>query len=122
MAISQWLVGFMEGEGSFYVTSRKDIHAGRVYHYLRAALGFTTTDKDVAQRASDSLGHTLYGSYADRRRPTNKPQYQCRVEGKSAINLMRALHRHMGRRRKAQIMAVLKTVPEGCRRIRKEAK
>jgi hypothetical protein len=111
------LVGYLEGEGSFCVVSHKETRGARFYHYRQACVSFNSTDRDVAHRAAKLLGNKCggpRGPYAAM--PTAKPFYDCRLLGARAVKLMRALRLSMGKRRKAQITAVLKEVPTGSKK------
>ena len=93
-----WLVGLLEGEGSFGLNPTK----GK--HYARISLGMV--DRDVVARAAHLMEVRLlgpYGPYSANRQAF----YEAHVDGLAAKKMMRTLLPFMGKRRKAQICRVL---------------
>jgi hypothetical protein len=95
-----WLIGLLEGEGSFQksIPSRQN----------QPRIQLNVTDQDVVAHAALLIGTNCKGPYerhgADAGR---KPRYFADLRGKRAIDLMKQLQPHMSIRRQAQIDAVL---------------
>ncbi len=88
-----WLVGYLEGEGTFG------------YHSFSPRIGVQTTDLDVIQRVAKLIGGEVKGPLLrDRRR---NPIWYVQTYGSKARDVMRLIRQYMGVRRKHQIMAVL---------------
>jgi len=99
-----WLVGLLEGEGSF----QKAVPA-KTFH--DAKIDFKCTDLDTMKRASTAMG----GSSILTNKPVephHKPQYRVQIVGTRAIQIMRMIKPHMSKRRQGQIAKVLDSVPE----------
>ena len=96
-----WLVGLLEGEGSFYVKVDKG--------YKYPAIALNMTDRDVVDRAAALMGATVFRL----KHGKNKDSFQCRVQGGRALLLFGKLQPHMGKRRQRQIAQTLDTVGIG---------
>lgn len=88
-----WLVGILEGEGSF------DCHRGK---YPRVRLGMT--DRDVVGRAATLMGSRVRLSL---HAAPVQATWHTEISGERAADIMRALLPHMGARRSARIATVL---------------
>lgn len=97
-----WLVGILEGEGSFQKPPPSQPNRPRVV--LRM------TDMDIVERASKQLGHHFkkYKGSKD----NYKDIYEIRMTGKKAVSAMKTLYPYMGRRRKEQIEKALVSIGE----------
>ena len=95
-----WLVGWLEGEGSFRTNvTKKGLTSVQVCG--------CTTDHDVAARAASLLGVTLRLETA---RPVNcKPIYRLAASGRNAVAWMMTLYPWMGERRRSAITHALET-------------
>ncbi len=95
-----WLVGYLEGEGSFIQATQK--------RPTKPAIRISSTDGDVLHRAAKMLSVKCFGPYKVPAIENNrKDRYLVNVSGRKAIRLMEQLRPHMGERRQAQIDAVL---------------
>ena len=117
-----WLVGVLEGEGSF-------VH-GPPSSPTVPVLRVEMTDLDIVERVASRFERTV-----QRHRPRDerhRPSYSTSVKGASAAHFMRLLRPALGARRQQQIDAALTGVPErlvrwhkstdpcavsGCRRV-----
>ena len=93
-----WLVGLLEGEGSF-VWTRVESKKGN--QYFSPLFQLTMTDPDVIAHAAKILGCGSSRPYF--RKPPKLPIYCIVLSGERAINLMKQLYPHMGARRQATI-------------------
>lgn len=100
-----WLVGWLEGEGSFIDPPPSDPKRPRI--------SAETRDWDVAREVGRLLRVTPTFSYsALARRRGWSPTWKILRRGKSAVALMQALHPLMGSRRQSQIESALAAVGE----------
>lgn len=89
-----WLVGILEGEGSFMRPSPSSSHYPKIDLEMR--------DEDVIKRVS-----VLWGiSYRkrDRHRLNTSITYHIRLTGSRAVRLMRAVYPYLSSRRKEQVL------------------
>jgi hypothetical protein len=105
-----WLVGILEGEGSFT--------KGPPSRPNKPAVSMCSTDYDVAERVQHLMGGALMrrnrtpsGSVSPVNGRRYKDIYDVRLSGRPALKLMRELQPHMSRRRQQRIAAVLATAP-----------
>lgn len=92
-----WLVGLMEGEGSFCTSQR-----GR---YTLFTIAVAMTDHDVIKRAASLLGTTVRAYDA---KSTRQPLYQASIHGREHVRAYaHLLQPHMGTRRQQQITRIL---------------
>ncbi len=93
-----WLVGWLEGEGSFIKSPPDKLNKPRIH--------VVSTDEDVIAHVASLLGTKPMGPYK-----SSKAEYRSRyfvtLDGKRAIELMKQLQPHMSLRRQAQIEAVI---------------
>lgn len=94
-----WLVGLLEGEGSFMRGSPSSPNSPRIAVQM--------TDEDVVARAAALLGVGYTKNGADPRNPNWKLTFSAKVRGARAVDLMLQLQPYMGARRYAQIDAAL---------------
>lgn len=94
-----WIAGYLEGEGSFRLTSKGGI-----------AAKVASTDGDVVKRAAMLMGSKrVHGPYLyPSQRLSKKPYYSCETYGAGCVVLMRSILPLMGERRKAKIEALLR--------------
>lgn len=90
-----WLIGILEGEGSFFIDKRKNV----------PVISVTSTDEPVTARVAKIFG-TAYFRYV-RKEAHKKPEYQTRLRGYGAAQLMLRLLPYMSPRRQGQIRHVL---------------
>lgn len=93
-----WLAGLLEGEGCFTVGYQN----GRRYSY--PVIQLSMVDRDVIDRAAALMGNPAVCS---RVLKSGKTNYQIRVTGTKARELMTELKPLMGARRQARIQEVL---------------
>ncbi len=91
-----WLVGLLEGEGSFM--------KGAPSKPNQPIISISMTDEDVIAKVA-SMWDVKYCSYKARK-SNWKPSFGCRIRGFRAVELMKKLRNHMSERRKRQIDAV----------------
>ncbi len=94
-----WLVGLLEGEGSFL-----NPRCGRNYK-PRPYITLTSTDKDVIQQASKQLNNKVSGPY--QYTANRKPYWKTQLSGKQALSLMTTMLPYLSSRRKQQVRKVL---------------
>ena len=103
-----WLVGILEGEGCFFVTTRsKGGYGPSAYARVTVCM----TDRDIIERLRRVTGIGTLEKIRERKNPEHKPISQwivCRHQ--EAIELMVAVYPHMGTRRQAKIREVLAQV------------
>ena len=103
-----WVVGILEGEGCFFITSRTK---GPYGPYLYARVTVCMTDRDVLERLQRVTGIGMLEKIRERKDPRHKPISQWIVcRNQEAIELMVAVYPHMGARRQAKIREVLAQV------------
>ena len=90
-----WLAGLMEGEGFF----------SKVQKSQKTYVAIEMTDEDVVNRVSKLLKVGV--QEIPPRKQGYKTSYRCRVYGPKAIDLMKSLRPHMGKRRQAKIDSLL---------------
>jgi hypothetical protein len=103
-----WLVGILEGEGCFFVTTRSKGGSGPSAY---ARVTVCMTDRDIIERLRRVTGIGTLEKIRERKNPEHKPISQwivCRHQ--EAIELMVAVYPHMGTRRQAKIRGVLAQV------------
>lgn len=96
-----WLAGLLEGEAWFGVAKTR----ARNKVYLHPRIDLATTDEDIVRRAAKILG-THCRSRA--RKGNYKQVYQTIVYSTRALTWMKRLFPLLGKRRRAQIAAVIK--------------
>jgi DNA-binding Lrp family transcriptional regulator len=102
-----WVAGILEGEGCFFVTTRRTAKYGP-YVYARVT---GMTDRDVLERLRKVTGVGVLERVRARKDPRHKPIWQWIVSrNQEAIELMVAVYPHMGTRRQAKIREVLAQV------------
>jgi len=89
-----WLVGLLEGEGSFSIHSKSRC----------PRLDCGSTDFNVVERVAKTLGTKIYGPYKTAN--GKKPYYRIFLHGEKAIELMQQLYPFMSQRRKARIAEI----------------
>lgn len=97
-----WLVGILEGEGTFYLA--QPLKRYPRYFYPRIKVGMT--DRDVVARIAAIVDSHVLGPYANK--SGNLPIYTCQIGGKRAVRLMRRIEPLMGKRRRARIRQLLR--------------
>jgi len=103
-----WVVGILEGEGCFFVTTRSTPKYGP---YVYARVTVCMTDRDVLERLRKVTGVGVLERVRARKDPRHKPISQWIVcRNQEAIELMVAVYPHMGTRRQAKIREVLAQV------------
>lgn len=101
LADAMWLIGLLEGEGSFVVD--KPAANRRARPYPRIALQMT--DYDIMQRAAQLLDTPMHGPYI--KPAPRKPAWAIMVGGLKAAEYMRVLLPYFGARRQEQIRAAI---------------
>jgi hypothetical protein len=99
-----WLVGLLEGEGSFIFPAPSEPTSPRVTLQM--------TDEDVVRRAARLMG-IEYVHKSHRHPDIWKPTYQVSLKGKRARALMEQLLPYMGVRRSQRIRGILALRPPG---------
>jgi hypothetical protein len=103
-----WVCGILEGEGCFFVTTRRTAKYGP---YLYARVTVCRTDRDVLEQLQRVTGVGILEKVRERKDPRHKPISQWIVcRNQEAIELMIAVYPHMGVRRQAKIREVLAQV------------
>jgi len=103
-----WAAGILEGEGCFFVTTRKTAKYGP---YVYARVMVCMTDRDIIERLQHVTGVGVLERVRQRKDPKHKPISQWIVcRNQEAIELMVAVYPHMGTRRQARIREVLAQV------------
>jgi hypothetical protein len=99
----QWLVGWLEGEGTFYAYT--DARTNQIRITVRAV----STDYDMAIKAHQLAGvGTISGPYAY---SDQKPYWIWSINGKQpCVDFMRLVRPFMGKRRQKQIDAAIERV------------
>jgi len=90
-----WLVGILEGEGSFGFYKNSPI------------IQMQLTDVDVITRAAKILGVNVHAPWKPRGKDTYKPVWSLRVHGVRAVEWMRTILALMGKRRQEKIIEVI---------------
>lgn len=94
----EWLIGLLEGEGSFMKGPPSEPNKPRIQVQM--------TDLDVLERAAPLLYSKVLGPFK-RKNENAKLQYAVKIRGKKAADLMKEMRPHMGIRRQQQIDAAL---------------
>jgi hypothetical protein len=94
-----WAAGFLEGEGSFFRQSRGDI-----------VVKATQVDRESLDRLSKLFAGSVTYDSRVRDRGTRQPQWQWRLDGRRAVELMFILFPLMTERRQEQITKALEEV------------
>ena len=94
-----WLVGILEGEGSFLKGPPSAPNQPRI--------SISMTDADVIQRVADLFGITYCHSRLDLRNPNWKCAFVAKIAGLPAVTIMKKLQPFMGARRQAQIQKAI---------------
>lgn len=91
-----WLVGLIEGDGSFTFDGK------------HAVVVLKITDLDIAQKFARLLRTTVSGPYHyEGQQLGSKPYYMTKIAGKRAREFMASTASHFSRRRQAQITGLL---------------
>lgn len=99
LADAMWLVGILEGEGTFVCDSLK-----RAFR-PRPRIALQMTDRDVVERVANLLESKLWGPYI---KPSpRKPVWACAVTGLKAAEWMRILKPYFSSRRQNRIEEIL---------------
>ena len=93
-----WLVGLLEGEGSFI--------KGPPSRPYSPIVQIQMTDRDVIARAAELMGTYVYHCKY-KAKAHHKTTYRAFLIGERAVQLMRRIQPHMGERRQQQIEAAL---------------
>lgn len=94
-----WLVGLLEGEGTFIIVKDK---------YPRISVEMT--DLDIIQRARDIMdSSTNIRSRGFKGESHYKTQYNFSIEGQKAIEWMMTIYSLMGNRRKERIREIIQS-------------
>lgn len=91
-----WLVGLLEGEGSF-CRCQPSNNAPRISLHM--------TDKDVVDRVGKMFARKVL--FCKRQKSHHKDSYKVSLSGKKAIDLMLRLRPFMGERRQLQIQSAV---------------
>lgn len=89
-----WLIGWLEGEGSFTAGSPSAVNNARI--------SGVTKDLDTAKRVG-ALFERKVGIGSPPLNPNHSQMYHIKLQGKPARDLMRSLYPHMSQRRRSQI-------------------
>jgi hypothetical protein len=101
-----WVCGILQGEGCFFVTTRRTAKYGP---HLYARVTVCMTDRDVLEQLQRVTGVGILEKVRERKDPRPISQWiVCRNQ--EAIELMIAVYPHMGVRRQAKIREVLAQV------------
>ncbi len=94
-----WLVGILEGEGSFWVMKKKP-------HYRYPKISVVMCDYDTVARVARMFGDRTVTPQASRSE-SRKPMFRANLMGQGALDLMERVHPHMSVRRQAKIEELL---------------
>lgn len=95
-----WLVGILEGEGTF--TVNKTTKGGKVYVYPQVAVN--STDEEVPRKLLEITGlGTVCGPFYYKDKPNWKPRWLWTIRGKAATEVMDMAYPHLSSRRQQQI-------------------
>ncbi len=97
-----WLVGLLEGEGSFMSGTPSEPNRPRII--------IAMTDEDVVARAAD-ICNVSYRKLASRN-ANHKDVFRTMVRGRQAVELLKQIYPLMGIRRQAQIRSVIDSYSE----------
>jgi hypothetical protein len=100
-----WLIGLLEGEGSFMKGSPSAPNSVKV--------SIQMTDEDVIERVAKLFGRKYQKIYS--KNALHKDSYAVRITGTKAVDLMRKILPHMSKRRQEQITKSLESYDEGYR-------
>lgn len=102
-----WAAGFLEGEGSFHLWTKKDSrYAGGVCQYPRVKA--SQNDREPLERLLDAFGGSInVERHAGSDRPNRKTIWYWALTGDRAVAVMEAVLPLMSSRRKVQIFAAL---------------
>lgn len=89
-----WLVGILEGEGSFCFTTSP-------------VISLNMSDKDIVEKARLVLQSSKVVRTERKNHPNHKPMYRTHLYGIKAVVWMKKLKKYMGKRRQNQIEKVL---------------
>lgn len=92
-----WLIGFLEGEGSFLRGSPSAPNNPKIMA--------CSTDEDVIARAAKILDCGYHS--IKKQKEHHKPCWRLRKVGRKAVLIMQEIQSHMGLRRQGQIQRVL---------------
>jgi hypothetical protein len=100
-----WVAGFLEGEGSFGVYSRRS-----GYRYL--LLQVSSTDRDVLERLRSVVGHGSICGPVNQKHPRNRstwsPEYRYSTSSTTKLPvLLNAILPYMGERRASKIREMM---------------
>jgi len=93
-----WIVGLLEGEGSFYCQRMKQ-------SVIRRTVSIATTDLDVLLKYKlivEKVTNHTHNIRIDKKK-VHKDQYRITIVNQHAIRLMKLILTHMGERRKLKI-------------------
>ena len=93
-----WLVGFLEGEGSFCHGPPSCIGSPSV--------SAATTDEDIIKKVSLLFGRRYHKANV-KEKSYYKDAYNCYIRGRPAIELMKKLKDHMSARRRKRIEEII---------------
>jgi hypothetical protein len=108
-----WLVGILEGEGTFLKGPPSAPNTPRI--------AVSMTDEDVIQKVASLFGVKYVQIVRDPRNNNWKTAYSVKLAGKSAMTLMRQLQPHMSKRRQEQIQRALDSYNPLYKRDRRNA-
>lgn len=94
-----WLVGLLEGEGTFLKGPPSAPNQPRI--------AVNMTDEDTVQRIASLFGVGYIHTRRHERHDNWKPAFTVKVVGKPAMELMRQIQPHMSKRRQEQIQRAL---------------
>lgn len=102
-----WLVGLLEGEGTFSISTSRPKPNGGYYRYPRVRV--TMTDQDVVEHVAKLFGGTKvhFTHPPSAQAAGHAPQWATELQGKKAVILMERVLPYMGNRRQARIRELL---------------
>ena len=105
-----WLAGWIEGEGTFCVTSGVGGNSGK--RYQRVCLNAVSTDLDVLEYVRSIAGGRVYGPYNNGTWPNGKPYYQWTLAtaAQCEATIRQLLPLMVSARRKEQAAIALATI------------
>src|SRR6476469_4068134 len=95
-----WLVGLLEGEGSFSARPPSAPNLVRISLHM--------TDVDIVAKVAQLWGQSYHQVQKARSEKMGwKPSFQVLLRGKAAVDLMKRMQPHMGQRRQEQTRRAL---------------
>ncbi len=102
------MAGLLEGEGFFFMRTRRRYLSDKIILYSYPKVGFHSTDRDVVEHVAELWGGPALESHP-RRQAHWKDQWGVAKVGRPAEEIMRRILPYMGERRSAKIRDLIET-------------